>query len=70
VTPASLPYRRFTRNQLLARFLGQANGGRSLGVAGLLHDCERASARRPDYRMAGDDLVLTIWAAPFQTDQV
>ncbi len=73
LTLETLPYRVFTRNQLLVSFLSRMrsahNGSyylesRGEGVRRILEQSEKHSGRRPEYRLLGDELLLTIWAQP------
>lgn len=69
----SLPYRVFTRNQLLVSFLSRLRSertgrayleSRGEGVRTILGASERHSGRRPQYDLLGQELRLTIWALP------
>ena len=66
-----MPYRTFTRNQLLVTFLSKIRSkrtgrifleSRGEGVRKILHDGEAHSGRPPEYDMFGDELRLTMWA--------
>ena len=66
-----MPYRTFTRNQLLVSFLSRIRSKRTgqvflesggEGVRKILQDGEAHSGRRPTYELFGDELRLTIWA--------
>jgi predicted HTH transcriptional regulator len=37
---------------------------RGEGVRRILEESQRHSGRRPEYRLLGEDLLLTIWAQP------
>jgi predicted HTH transcriptional regulator len=71
VTIETMPYRVFTRNQLLVSFLSRmrsARTGRAFlesrgeGVRRILEESEDHSGRRPAYELFGEELRLTIWA--------
>ncbi|MFL6203527.1 MAG: ATP-binding protein [Thermoanaerobaculia bacterium] len=74
LTLESMPFRVFTRNQLLVSFLSRMRSrrtgrafleSRGEGVRRILEESERHSGRRPEYRILdGQELLLTIWAAP------
>ncbi len=73
LTLATMPYRVFTRNQLLVRFLSKMTSARTghaflesrgEGVRRILESSERHSGRRPEYQLFGDELRLTIFAKP------
>jgi predicted HTH transcriptional regulator len=73
LTLESMPYRVFTRNQLLVGFLSKqrsARTGRAFlesrgeGVRRILTESERHSGRRPEYHLLDQELRLTIWAQP------
>ena len=66
-----MPYRTFTRNQLLVSFLSRIRSrrtgqvfleSRGEGVRKILRDGEVHSGRRPEYALFGDELRLTLWA--------
>ena len=66
-----MPYRTFTRNQLLASFLSRLRSKRTgqvflescgEGVLQILQDGEAYSGRRPEYDLFGDELRLPLWA--------
>jgi len=70
LTLESLPYRVFTRNQLLVSFLSRMHAqttgqayleSRGEGVRRILSESEAHSGRRPEYRLLGGELLLTIW---------
>ena len=72
-----MPYRVFTRNQLLVSFLSRMNSrrtglafleSRGEGVRTILEASEAHSGRRPDYQLFGEELLLTIWANPSPHD--
>ena len=71
ITLDDMPYRTFTRNQLLVSFLSRLRSkrtgqvfleSRGEGVRKILEDGEAHSGRRPEYRLFGDELRLTLWA--------
>ena len=71
ITLAEMPYRTFTRNQLLVSFLSRIRSkrtgqvfleSRGEGVRKILHDGEAHSGRRPEYALFGDEVRLTLWA--------
>ena len=71
MTLEEMPYRVFTRNQLLVNFLSRIPGkrtgrvfleSRGEGVRKILEASEAHSGRRPDYELLGEELRLTIWA--------
>ncbi len=71
ITLDEMPYRTFTRNQLLVSFLSRIRSkrtgqvfleSRGEGVRKILHDGEAYSGRRPEYELFGDELRLTLWA--------
>lgn len=73
LTIETMPYRVFTRNQLLVSFLSRlrsARSGRAFlesrgeGVRLILSVSEQRSGRRPIYELFGEELRLTIWAQP------
>ncbi len=73
LTIETMPYRVFTRNQLLVSFLAKMKSrrtgrafleSRGEGVQRILEESERHSGRRPVYELFGDELRLTIWAKP------
>jgi predicted HTH transcriptional regulator len=77
LTIETMPFRVFTRNQLLVSFLSRSKSlrtGRALlesrgeGVRSILEGGERHSGRRPHYEMFGEELRLTIWARPSPHD--
>ena len=77
LTVETMPYRVFTRNQLLVSFLSRMNSrrtglafleSRGEGVRRILEASEAHSGRRPDYELFGDELRLTIWAKPSPHD--
>ena len=66
-----MPYRTFTRNQLLVGFLSRVRNERSgqaflesrgEGVRKILEDGEALSGWRPEYELFGEELRLTLWA--------
>ncbi len=71
ITIEQMPYRTFTRNQLLVSFLSKMRSvrtgrvfleSRGEGVRKILEDGEKHSGRRPEYELFGNELRLTIWA--------
>ena len=71
LTLDDMPYRTFTRNQLLVSFLSRIRSkrtgqvfleSRGEGVRIILQDGEAYSGRRPMYELFGDELRLTLWA--------
>lgn len=71
ITLEDMPYRTFTRNQLLVNFLSRLRSkrtgqvfleSRGEGVRKILEDGEAYSGRRPMYELFGDELRLTLWA--------
>ena len=71
ITLDDMPYRTFTRNQLLVNFLSRIRSKRTgqvflesrcEGVRKILEDGEAHSGRRPEYELFGDELRLTLWA--------
>ena len=77
ITVDTMPYRVFTRNQLLVSFLSRMNSrrtglafleSRGEGVRRILEASEAHSGRRPVYELFGDELRLTIWAKPSPHD--
>ena len=74
ITLDDMPYRTFTRNQLLVRqpsFLSRIRSrrtgqvfleSRGEGVRKILRDGESHAGRRPEYALFGDELRLTLWA--------
>ncbi|HCC33212.1 MAG TPA: transcriptional regulator [Clostridiales bacterium] len=78
VTLETMPFRVFTRNQLLVNFLARMKSrrtgrafleSRGEGVRRILEESERHSGRRPEYQVFGEELLLTIWAkrSPHET---
>ena len=73
LTIETMPYRVFTRNQLLVSFLARMTSrragrafleSRGEGVRGILESSEVHAGRRPEYELFGEELRLTIWAKP------
>ena len=71
ITLEDMPYRTFTRNQLLVNFLSRLRSkrtgqvfleSRGEGVRKILEYGEAYSGRRPRYELFGDELRLTLWA--------
>jgi len=73
LTLESMPFRVFTRNQLLVSFLAKMRNpttglayleSRCEGVRRILEEGESFSGRRPEYRLLdGQELLLTLWGA-------
>ena len=70
ITLDEMPYRTFTRNQLLVSFLSRIRSkrtgqvfleSRGEGVRKILQDGEAHSGRQPAYELFGDELRLTLW---------
>ena len=70
ITIEQMPYRTFTRNQLLVSFLSKMRSkrtgrvfleSRGEGVRKILEGGEAHSGRRPEYELFGNELRLTIW---------
>ena len=70
ITIEQMPYRTFTRNQLLVSFLSKMRSkrtgrvfleSRGEGVRTILEGGEAHSGRRPEYELFGNELRLTIW---------
>ena len=73
LTIETMPYRVFTRNQLLVTFLSRMKSrrtgrafleSRGEAVRRILEVSGAHSGRRPDYQLFGEELRLTIWAKP------
>ena len=71
ITVEEMPYRVFTRNQLLVNFLSRIRSkrtgrvfleSRGEGVRRILEGGEAHSGRRPQYELFGEELRLTVWA--------
>ena len=71
MTLGEMPYRVFTRNQLLVNFLSRIHSrrtgrvfveSRGEGVRKILEGGEAHSGRRPEYELFGEELRLTLWA--------
>jgi predicted HTH transcriptional regulator len=71
LTVETMPFRVFTRNQLLVNFLSKMKSrrtgrafleSRGEGVRRILQASEVHSGRRPVYELFGEELRLTIWA--------
>ena len=71
ITLDDMPYRTFTRNQLLVNFLSRIRSkrtgqvfleSRGEGVRKILDAGHAHSGRRPEYALFGDELRLTLWA--------
>ena len=72
LTLADMPYRTFTRNQLLVSFLSRQRSKRTSevffesrgeGVRKILQRGEAHSGRVPEYQLFGEELRLTLWSA-------
>ncbi len=70
ITIEQMPYRTFTRNQLLVSFLSKMRSkrtgrvfleSRGEGVRKILEGGEAHSGRRPEYELFGNELRLTVW---------
>jgi ATP-dependent DNA helicase RecG len=70
LTIETMPFRVFTRNQLLVGFLARSRSertgrafleSRGEGVRRILEVGEAHSGRKPEFRLFGDELRLTIW---------
>ena len=70
LTLTDMPYRTFTRNQLLVSFLSRQRSkrtgevfleSRGEGVRKILRQGEAHSGRKPEYQLFGDELLLTLW---------
>ncbi|MBA7629118.1 hypothetical protein ES703_36616 [subsurface metagenome] len=75
VTLENMPFRVFTRNQLLVSFLSRMKSkktnqsyleSRGEGVRRIIHDSEALSGRKPEYKLLGQELLLTIWGPTSQ----
>lgn len=73
LTIETMPYRVFTRNQLLVNFLSKMKSrrtgrafleSRGEGVRRILEASEQHAGRCPMYELFGEELRLTIWAKP------
>jgi predicted HTH transcriptional regulator len=73
LTIETMPYRVFTRNQLLVSFLSRMKSrstgrafleSRGEGVRRILEASQAHAGRRPVYELFGEELLLTIWAKP------
>jgi ATP-dependent DNA helicase RecG len=73
LTIETMPFRVFTRNQLLVSFLSRMKSrrtgrafleSRGEGVRRILEASEAHAGRRPVYELFGEELRLTIWAKP------
>ena len=71
ITLEEMPYRTFTRNQLLVNFLSRIRSkrtgqvfleSRGEGVRKILDAGQAHSGRRPEYALFGPELRLTLWA--------
>ena len=77
ITLETLPYRQFTRNQLLVSFLSKMKSkttgtayieARGEGVRKIISESTTHSGKKPEYKLAGEELILTIWAKPSPHD--
>lgn len=77
LTIETMPFRVFTRNQLLVSFLARMRSrrtgrafleSRGEGVRTILEVSEAHAGRRPQYELFGEELRLTIWAQPSPHD--
>ncbi len=73
LTIETMPFRVFTRNQLLVSFMSRMKSrrtgrafleSRGEGVRRILEASEAHAGRRPVYELFGEELRLTIWAKP------
>ena len=73
LTIETMPFRVFTRNQLLVSFLSRLKSRRTSrafleshgeGVRRILQASEAHAGRRPVYELFGEELRLKIWAKP------
>ncbi len=73
ITLENMADRQFTRNQLLVSFLSRQISphsgqyyieARGEGIRLIFERSETISGKLPQYRLLGDELLLTIWAAP------
>ncbi len=71
VTLENMPFRVFTRNQLLVSFLSRMKSkktnqsyleSRGEGVRCIIRESEALSGRKPEYRLLGQELLLVIWS--------
>lgn len=78
ITLETLPFRQFTRNQLLVSFLSRLKSrktgrfyieSRGEGVRKILSESKRHAGREPEYRLLGQELMLTMWAKPSPHDR-
>ncbi len=77
LTIQTMPFRVFTRNQLLVTFLSKLKSRRTSrallesrgeGVRRILEESERHSGRRPTYELFDQELRLKVWAKPSPHD--
>ncbi|MBW8003718.1 MAG: transcriptional regulator [Planctomycetes bacterium] len=70
VTLENMPFRVFTRNQLLVSFLSRMKSkktnqsyleSRGEGVRRIIRESEALSGKKPEYRLLGQELLLIIW---------
>lgn len=70
VTLENMPFRVFTRNQLLVSFLSRMKSkktnqsyleSRGEGVRRIISESEALSGKKPEYKLLGQELFLTIW---------
>lgn len=78
LTLESLPYRQFTRNQLLVSFLAKMTSRRDHtrfietrgeGVVRILEESQRHSGRQPSYTLHEQELALVIWGKQRPSDE-
>ena len=71
ITLENMPFRVFTRNQLLVSFLSRMKSkktnqsyleSRGEGVRCIIRESEALSGRKPEYRLLGQELLLVIWS--------
>ncbi len=75
VTLENMPFRVFTRNQLLVSFLSRMKSkktnqsyleSRGEGVRRIISESEALSGKKPEYKLLGQELLLTIWGPTSQ----
>ncbi len=75
VTLENMPFRVFTRNQLLVSFLSRMKSkktnqsyleSRGEGVRRIIRESEALSGRKPEYKLLGQELLLVIWSRKAQ----
>ena len=77
VTLENMPFRVFTRNQLLVSFLSRMKSkktnqsyleSRGEGVMRIISESEAISGKKPEYKLLGQELLLTIWGPASQQE--